>query len=69
MSTTSPIDKVATVPSETMPDGELREQKIARYTSPEFTKTLTEAFHRAKRHAIQADREVAEKTGEAASGS
>ena len=32
-----------------------RDEKITSYGSAEFTQALTEAFHRAKRHAIQAD--------------
>ncbi len=50
--------KIEAPPNATPPSGESREGKIARYSSPEFTKALTETFHRAKRRAIQADREV-----------
>ena len=51
-----------TLPIEAAPQGvlETRDEKIARYSSPEFTKALTETFHQAKRRAIQADREAAE---------
>lgn len=36
------------------------DETIAKYGSPEFTKALLEAFHRAKRLAIQADLEAKE---------
>lgn len=48
-----------TIPAEASTSSETRDEKIARYGSPEFTQQLTEAFHRAKRQGIQADREAA----------
>ena len=60
MSATVPIKTIETVPKETPQPVETRDEKIARYSSPEFTKALTETFHQAKRRAIQADREAAE---------
>ncbi len=61
MSTASPIKTVEAIFNGEQHSGESREEKLARYSSPEFTQALTETFHRAKRRAIQADREVAEK--------
>ena len=61
MSIASPTKTVEAAPKATPPSSETREEKLARYSSPEFTQALTETFHRAKRQAIQADREAADK--------
>ena len=53
-----PIKAIEVAPNGTQPSGETREEKLAKYSSPEFTQALTEMFHRAKRHAIQADRDA-----------
>ena len=61
MSTAQPIQKADLLPESGQPLSESRDERIARYGSPEFTQALTEAFHRAKRLGIQADREAADR--------
>lgn len=61
MSTVHPIQKADSLPESEQPPSESRDERIARYGSPEFTQALTEAFHRAKRLGIQADREAADR--------
>lgn len=61
MSTARPIQKADSLPESGQPPSESRDERIARYGSPEFAQALTEAFHRAKRLGIQADREAADR--------
>lgn len=56
--TTSTIKTLDAVPKGVQPSGETHKEEFARYYSPEFTQALTEMFHRAKRLAIQADRDA-----------
>ena len=68
MSTAIPIERTNSQPVPNQTTNEIRDEKIARYGSPEFTQELTEAFHRAKRLGIQADREAAKQTTQPAEG-
>ena len=52
MATASPTKTVETPPNATQPCGESREEKLAGYSSPEFTEALLEHFHEAKRRAL-----------------
>lgn len=68
MSTTIPVERANSQTASNQPPNEIRDEKIARYGSPEFTQELTEAFHRAKRLGIQADREAAKPKTQPAEG-